>query len=766
MAVNGITSAINSRMRLSGLSSGLDTDTMVKQMMAADVAKIDKLIAKRQIDLWKMDSYRDISSTLQGFYTEYFDSLSAKNLKSENSYASFSATFANAESSQYLDITPGASAKTGTYNIKSIKAATSATLSGTNVTNETITAQRILNTDVANIKASNFNNRFSFTFNDNTVEFTLNDTETYDNISDLKSELQEKLNNAFGGGKIEVNIANGDTTGGKLTFKTARNTDSFSIGTVFNGGVDAIFGVKPSTTSPVVLNEGNNKFQMTINGVTKTIAIPLVDESNNPKTSFSNASELATAVQRGLNAAFGSNSGVVFVPKDDQITYTVLDEDIKAGISQFKDFKTNAALGINPTNMSNKLDLAANISDIKGGFVPPLNGDVNGVGEDIKFTINGIAFGFNSKETSINKILDTINSNTDLKVIMKYDFTSNSFKLQSKGSGVTDKLTVVDTNGNLMGSLLGSTLSDTGTDAEVQIEGMDLIVRSSNVFSYDGLNFTIKKDYSEADHVSDPIKATVNSDTTKTYDFIKGFVEKYNELVGKLNSKINEKVNKDYTPLTDEQKASMSDDQVEKWEEKAKSGILKNDSILTSTLSKLRSALYDSIAGVGISLSSIGITTSSDYGNGGKLEIDERKLKEALANKPDEVARLFTANSDKSYYDVLNNSMNKAERYKETGIAQRFGDIIQDAIRTNTDINGYKGSLLEKAGIVDDRSETTNQIYKEISSFDKQIKEMNSKLADKENALYAKFTAMETALSRMNSQSAWLTQQFSGNSGS
>jgi flagellar hook-associated protein 2 len=277
------------------------------------------------------------------------------------------------------------------------------------------------------------------------------------------------------------------------------------------------------------------------------------------------------------------------------------------------------------------------------------------------------------------------------------------------------------------------------------------------------MTFDIKNDFSS---ITDPIKVTVVSDTSKTYDTIKSFVEKYNELIDKLNSKISEKKYREYTPLSDEQKSSMSEDQIKKWETKAKSGLLKDDSIISNTLSSLRSILYDSVQGTGISLYSIGITSSNTYSDRGKLIINESELKKSLANNPEDVAKLFTANSDTTYYQALKSSSDRSKRYDECGIAQRFSDIIQDAIRTNTDKDGRKGFLLEKAGIDGDRSEYNNVLYTEIMGFDKAVSEMNSKLASKESALYAKFTAMETALSKMNSQSSWLASQFGGSSGS
>lgn len=743
MSVSGIS---NSTSRLTGLASNIDTDEIVRQSMLADTAKYNKILQNRQLDEWRVESYREVTSSLQSFYTEYFDSLSTKNLKSVNSFASFSATYGATNSTDYVSVSPGASAKAGTYNITAIKAATAATISGGNVSKAVIGKDVV--PDPTNIKSSNFNNKFVFTFNGKSMDITLDDATADSTVTTLAAELKAKLGAAFGTGKIDV-----VNDGGKLKFSTVRSTDSFSIGTAYNGGADAIFGKTISATEPITLNDGNNKFELSIDGVVKTITV------NNG--SYTDAAALATAIQNGVTAAFGSNSGVNFTAKDGKISVT---SEKRVSIDKFKDWTTNAALGIDPSNMSSKINLTAKVSDIKDGIettVTDITGTMTGDPQyDIAFEINGVTFTANSQKESINDIMAKVNSDATINANMKYDITTNSFTIQAKNTGETEKLVIKDKTGNLLAALGIESGTYNGTDAIVKLEGMDAIVRPTNSFTYNGLTFDIKKDFTATDTsvlplpttVIDPIKVTVTNDTSKTYDYIKTFVDKYNALIEKINTKLNEKRYKDYLPLTDEEKSALSDDQIKKWEEKAKSGLLKNDSIITTTLSKLRSALYSSVEGIGINLSSIGITTTPYYLDKGKLEINEAKLKEALATKPEEVAKLFTTTSDTTYYDVLNDPTLSTKRYNESGLAQRISDIIQDAIRTNTDKYGNKGSLLVKAGIVGDRSEFNSILSKQILQFDDDAYEMNRKLIAKENALYKKYAAMESALNKLSAQ--------------
>ena len=140
----------------------------------------------------------------------------------------------------------------------------------------------------------------------------------------------------------------------------------------------------------------------------------------------------------------------------------------------------------------------------------------------------------------------------------------------------------------------------------------------------------------------------------------------------------------------------MSEKDIELWEEKAKTGLLRNDSILEKMVLEMRKALYDSIEGVGIHLTSIGITTGS-YEQKGKLVVNENELKKAIKNNPEGIMELFNKRSEK--YPSYSRSLTTEEkeiRYKESGIAQRIYDIIEDNISTFRDKDGNKGFLLEK----------------------------------------------------------------------
>ena len=747
MGITGVTSyQTNTSSRITGLASNMDTDSLVKQAIQAQAQKYTKILQKRQVTEWRMESYRDVTSTLQTFYKTYFDPLSSKNIKAVSSYASFSSTYAATNSTDYVTVTPGADAKAGTYTISNMEQARAAKLStGTSVTK--VVEGALLSSPIT-IDSSN--NVFQFTLNGVTKQFTLNNSTATSKVQDYVTELQTKLNDAFGENRVKVDTSVGTTT---LKF-VANSTDTFSIDRVYNSGADDLFSATPTTDALFTLDETNNKFTLTIDGVKKTIEIPGIG------IKYSSAIGLAAVIEAAVKdetKGFGASANISFSGASGKVTYTTTST---VNIEK-AEVDCISALGFSTANLLNKADLNSKVYDIVDGLVNDPN--LSGTGNDIEFKINGKFFRFNSKDTSINDILKSVNADTTINAIMKYDVTTNSFKIESRNTGGAAKIIVEDVTGDFMQSL-GVEGTQNGSDGSVTING-EKIVRPGNVITYDGLTFNIKNDFPSG-VTTDPIKVTIASDTSKAYDFIKEFVDKYNEVIEKLNKKVDEKVYRDYAPLTDDQKTAMNEDQIKKWEEKCKSGLLKNDSIVSSMLSQMRTALYASVEGTGITMSSIGITTSSNYEDKGKLIIDEAKLKEALGSKPQEVATLFTANSDVTYYESINSTDNgtklRSQRYKESGLAQRLSDIIQDAIRTNTDSGGNKGALLEKAGIVGDRSEYNSLLAKELLNFDDDAYEMNKKLIQKENALYKKFAAMESAMSKLNEQSSWIAQQFGG----
>lgn len=265
------------------------------------------------------------------------------------------------------------------------------------------------------------------------------------------------------------------------------------------------------------------------------------------------------------------------------------------------------------------------------------------------------------------------------------------------------------------------------------------MTKTSNNFTINGIKYTLNS-------VTDSNKTvTINSttDTDGIFDNIKDFVDKYNTLIKSANEKVTESKYRDYKPLTDEQREAMTDKQIEQWEAKAKSGLLRSDSTLQNGLAEMRLDLYSTVTidGKKYQLADFGIETSDSYTDQGKLVIkDEAKLKQKITENPALVAKLFNADSPDTA---------KTKKPEEQGIARRLKDTL----------NKMQTQISKQAGTESSVS-TSFAIGKSLNEIETNISNMKTKLDDIETRYYKKFSALDTALEKLNSQSSYLTSML------
>lgn len=336
------------------------------------------------------------------------------------------------------------------------------------------------------------------------------------------------------------------------------------------------------------------------------------------------------------------------------------------------------------------------------------------------------------------KIAGAVNANGEsLGLRANFDNTTSRFFISTKDMGPNAK---VEISGELADQLMGGTAGSylgQGKDAQIDFKGSDgtnipITGGSSNVVTVNGMNINLLKAAPGT-----TVNINVQSDSEATFNSIKAFVDKYNEIIEKIQTKITEPRHRDFTPLTDEQKKAMSEKEIELWEEKSKSGLLRGDQMLQNTLNNLRRSMMDTVQGMAGGelklLSEIGINTG-DYREGGKLFIDETKLKQALKDKPDEVMNLFTKNDASG-----------------SGIGDRIYKELQTSVKRLSDRAGTSGTLVDN------------------STLSKRIREMNDEIANWQDRLFRiedrywrQFSAMEKAMNQMNQQSLWMQQNMFG----
>ncbi|WP_282020724.1 flagellar filament capping protein FliD [Planomicrobium okeanokoites] len=315
-----------------------------------------------------------------------------------------------------------------------------------------------------------------------------------------------------------------------------------------------------------------------------------------------------------------------------------------------------------------------------------------------------------------------------------FDNTTSRFFIASKGMGVDQNFSMSFSDAALADKIVnngGTTTAMTtnGQDGSVNFDGIPITGLKSNQTTVNGLTLNLNQVGTST--------ITVNSDTAKPLESIKSFVENYNKTIADIEAKLIEKRYPDFQPLTDDQKKAMTENEIELWEEKSRSGLLRNDPTLQTALQELRRNLTGAVDDLGLlgnisTLSEIGITTGS-YTNGGKLFIDDAKLQKALADKPDEVMNLFT------------------KKTGDLGIAERVYQGLNDAVKSLSTRAGNPGSFIDNS-----------TLSKSIKRMESDISNWQDKLSRIEGRYWKQFTAMEKAMNQMNSQSMWMQQNMFG----
>ncbi|MGB7605781.1 MAG: flagellar filament capping protein FliD [Lutisporaceae bacterium] len=739
MASN-ITNLLNTTTRITGLASGLDTDSIVKQLMAIERAKVDRVKQNKVLVEWRRDNYREVSNLLRGFQDGFFDYLKpSNNMRSPSTYNIYNSTSTNPT---VATATGGVGITSTSHTIDVIALAKAAT--GTS----TVAVTKGISGDVVgSFNIDGYNKTIAVNYNGVSKDIIIPDGSYTDAASLLgdgtDGKLVQLIQEAFNGG-VTVGAVDG-----KIQFATANASDVLTIATKSATGDNLLgtlgvsssgIGTALNFDTPMEIKQGM-KFEVTAveSGVATTKVIQWGADST-----YSDANQLAVDIQAKIDAAFGASGKVNVTATDNTLAFAA-----GAGVESFSLANGDIVrdLGLQSVE-SNKLSLSDNMEKVSSKLI---NGDItfDSTGK-FTLTINDTNIDV-YKTDSLSTFLSKVN-NSAAGVNLSYSTHSDTFSMTAKTTGA-GTIAINDNGSNFFTKInLTSTAITAGGDATFNLDGL-AGTRTTNSFTADGVTYNL------ASIGSTTINLTQNTD--EVFNKIKTFVDKYNEVIGKIGNEVSEKYERAYTPLTDEQKEAMSEDEIKLWEEKAKTGLLRNDSMLNNMVTNMRLALSSAITDISGGLSTIGITTGT-YLDKGKLVIDETKLKDAIKSNPDNVINIFTKESEISYTSVIGGVGSRTDRYNQNGIINRLYDIMQDNIRTTRDINGKKGLLLEKAGIVGDLSEFNNILDADIDIRERAIDILTEKLYDKEDRYYKKFTALEKAMSQMNSQSSWIAQQFGG----
>jgi len=826
--------------RIGGLASGMDIDSIVKKLMNAERAPLNKLYQKKQTYEWQRDAYRSVNTKLKTFDTYISDNLVLKSLISKTAASSNSnlvSATATGNASGTLSI-EGVSqlataarkvgdqvnavgttkmsdlGATGTIEFKAIQSNGQLASEATKIE---ITSDMTVNQFISKVNSSNAgisavfeNGRFSFTAK---------------NTGDVK-------------GDDEIKVVGGLDIFNKLGFadpKKVQNTE----------GKNAIFTVNgiatERTTNTFTISGYNVTLKDTFNGL-QTIADKYktaVEELKNATTNLANKQANLTTKQGAYGASdinsYTANHETAYknafgntLTLSQQVQYNKLGSDAWRNLSTDEiDFIKNQS---SVQGIKDNLD-GSSLSDESKAKLKGLSNAVLDVlfsnkdqltdfkaqaeyekyGAKLKdFDQNAIdalkRFSFNSDD-SIEKIHKDIDDNAEfskevkeaLKSLSKDDLTNliatdsatlktyqekaQADDLKQKYSQFGDTLIKGLQDGSKKVEDLTEKQKEVWNSLSPEKKGQFYALADQNIkrseyltadaeekaaqtrlteatntekaATADATAAGILKDDGSGGKVVDddkvnaaPKAQTVTMTSTTNVDDImakiKEFVTTYNGFIKDLNDQTKETKYRDYTPLTSEQRENMSENEIKLWEEKAKSGLLRGDTLIREGLSGMRSLVSQSNPGIDSkynTLFSIGITTSKNYNDGGTLEIDEKKLRKVLEEDPDAVEKLFK-NSEGKKDDVVDG---------KTVDTRGYLDKLRDSMKS------FEITIEKKAG----RSTMTDAQYaigNNLMDTESRINTWKRKLEDIESRYWKQFTAMEQAINKANQQSSMFAQ--------
>lgn len=756
--------------RIGGLASGMDIDSIVEKLMQAERAPLYKLQQKKTSYEWQRDAYRNLNTKLKTFDTYLFD-----NFALSSNFVKKATTITGANKDKLtISATSGASAS---LNIESVTSLAKAATSGAKTVQQT-THRNAKGSDTlqaVGIVEAGETKSFNLKVNGEDKSFTVSDTDTVEDfVQNLKnagfanasySEATGKF--SLGSTEVTVEITNEATVN---AFKELGFTTSYSASPLKVGDDLAS---KSSKLSEVGNGISLSNLSYTLNGEAKSIDFSDLTSDSTIDDVLAKINDEST----GLVASFNEKTGKFSIAGKGTNKFEVADSS-RESLSSLGVQQTAGGASV----AFNEVQLQA--GEASGTATSNTILKHLGILEDGKFKLSTVQANGSMKETVIEfKATDTIDSlmkkinNSGAGVTALFSqgqmsLSANntgtnkagasadiqlSTEFMVNGSNTTDTAgfnlfktfgfaaeASTDKDGNVVSNKFD--LSGKGSNAEYTVNGLTLTSQTNSI-SLQGYSIQLNGTFNDGTGVS----VSASNDVDTMMSKIKEFVSTYNGLVTDLNTSLKETKYRDYTPLTAEQKEEMSESEIKLWEEKAKSGLLRNDSIVRDGLSKMRATFPNAVGGLGDktidSLAEIGITTSSKISDGGTLVINETKLRAALEKNPDQVAQIFIKNgkAGDTETDPVTGTTKKVD---SRGLVQRLRDSI-DAFELNIE---------KKAG----RSTMTDHQYnigKSMLDLDTRIERLQDRLVSVEQRYWKQFTAMEQAISKANQQSGMF---FSG----
>lgn len=790
-----------SNLRLGGITSGFDTEAMVTQLLSSYQTRIDKQSQKITKLSWQQSAYQDITKKITEFKNTYFDVLKRDTyLMSPSTFNKFKADVtatSNADAAG-LTVSTTSNSSSGSYKIKLNQAAKASTAQGNSITsgNFKLDLDKALSSASGEVKTNDDGSK-TWTMNfaldvqvggiRKTISFSADALLGADgNVADkdaakssIIDSLNQKLQESFGysgktSGATGATDANGKEwflqaklgsdgkaefqVGGNASVSVAENKGNFglaqpkekvaistgsvvtgvnafqveiggkNVSVAFNGVSSTYYDSKGQTGNEAILAEYKGLKTAAYRKSYNLAENEIVSDEQLEKFNYSNEQAAKDKNAASIKEALKGVAGYTF---NFDGTYVTAADSNGNSVDFSMTSVEGGTLGLTKASASNKISSGSTLSDL--GFKPEADGTY-------KLNINGTEISLDKKST-ISSMMSAVNKSA-AGVTMTYSSLTNSFTLESKELGGAGKVEVGDTSlGRSLGLVddNGTVGASEGQNAIFEINGKEVYL-NDNTYTLDGNTFTFNDNMT----IGETYTVNIAKDSTTVKDALKKFVESYNNLIDDVYGYIGKSPAKDddgntYEPLTDAEKEEMSEDEITKWEEKAKQGVLYNDSTVSTVMSQMRSALYTSVTlddGSKFGIYNLGIKTSSEWSEHGKLQIDENAFDKAFENNEDAIIKLFTDS--------------------DTGMMKKLNSVIDGAVKSSGAAN-TRGTLVRKAGKADSSVTTDSTIYKEMVKMQDRLKELQDRYDTKEEYWWKVFTNMETAMADLNSQTSYIS---------
>ena len=660
-------------MRMTGLISGLDTETLITQMISGHKTKVENAQKEQTKLKWKKEAWSSLNTKLYSFYTG-----ALSNFKSVGTYK---AKKVESTDDSKIKVTSSNSAVNGVHTLSVKQLASSAYLTGASLQNKAFNTSSYVAAENADVKLSD-----------------LKDSKGYDLELDGKS--------------FEISYKTSGPDGQEATVTKTITAQAGSDGTLQS----VIDNMNQS-----LKDEGIN---MTVSYNAAKGALEFV---NNTAQEVKGADGTVTGYEGGIDytlkaadddaaKALGiSKDGVTVSQKKSDAGENILTMSSAFHVKAVSD--TAAAV----TGSTKLTDMG-----IADGTTYTMT---VGSGSDAK------TYTYTIDQTTTLKSLAAQFSK--MGVTASYDEKQGRFFVNSAESGAAYDFTLTADNADAVSKLGLDAASATKVDAAdaIVVYNGATFQQASNNFSLNGLNFTINdvttaKD--EQGNIKDnPIRMTVTTDTDTIYNAVKSFVKEYNSLIKEMNTLYNADRAKDYEPLTSDEKENMSEKEIEEWEQKIKDSLLRRDDKLSSLTSSMRTTLNKSVEYTNTngetkrySLASFGINTGrwNEYGqlhiNGDPDDADYKdyddKLRAAIEEDPGALIQTLSTLGGELY-----TNFQKAMKSSDYSSALTFYDDKQ----MDKEISNYDDKI---AKLQEKMNDVEGRYYKQFAAMESALAKLQS----------------------------------------